>query len=207
MRTTSTLLHISIHIQSITCSMYYNEKCFRQKLKGGINKSAPSSLGVFLEQNVLKFLTVITILCISKNQHKHKKQLWPQRRWCMGSPKNVSVNNKLAWHAGMSLLASFSLFSTVKFPTRIFNNSCTLKDKIYINTYRHDFSVHPIINCISDHDAQIITLSNILISISRHVFTYARKIDRNSITKFTFLLSYENWEDVLFWKKCQYNFQ
>ena len=31
-------------------------------------------------------------------------------------------------------LASFSLFSTVKFPTRISTNSCTLIDNIYINT-------------------------------------------------------------------------
>jgi exonuclease III len=44
-----------------------------------------------------------------------------------------------------SLLASFSLFSTVKFPTRISNNSCTLID----NIYRHVFSVHPLINGLS----------------------------------------------------------
>jgi len=86
-----------------------------------------------------------------------------------------------------SLLASFSPFSTVKFPTGIFNNSCTLIDNIYINTYGHDFSVHPLINGLSDHDAQIITLSNIFISIPRHVFSYTRKIDSNSISKFKFL--------------------
>ena len=95
-----------------------------------------------------------------------------------------------------SLLASFSPFSTVKFPTGIFNNSCTLIDNIYINTYGHDFSVHPLINGLSDHDAQIITLSNIFISIPRHVFSYTRKIDSNSVSKFTFLLSFENWEYV-----------
>ena len=95
-----------------------------------------------------------------------------------------------------SLLASFSLFSTVKFPTRIFNNSCTLIDNIYINTYRHDFSVNPLINGLSDHDVQIIILY-IFISIPRHVFSYTKKIDSNSISKFTFMLSFENWEDVL----------
>jgi len=89
-----------------------------------------------------------------------------------------------------SLLASFSHFSTVKFPTRIFNNSCTLTDNIYINTYRHDFSVNPLINGLSDHDAQIITLLNIFISIPRHIFSYNWKIDSNSIRKFTFLLSF-----------------
>jgi len=84
----------------------------------------------------------------------------------------------------------------VKFPTRIFNNSCTLINNIYINTYRHDFSVHPLINGLSDHDVQIITLSNIFISIPRHVFSYTRKTDSKSVSKFTFLLSYKNWEDV-----------
>jgi len=92
-----------------------------------------------------------------------------------------------------SLLSSFSLFSTVKFPTRIFNNSCTLIDNIYIDTYRLDFSVNPVINGLSDHDVQTITLSNIFISIPRHVFSHTRKIDSNSISKFKFLLSFENW--------------
>ena len=45
-----------------------------------------------------------------------------------------------------SLLASFGLFSTVKFPTRISHQSCTLIDIIFINIYNHDFSVYPIIN-------------------------------------------------------------
>jgi len=52
------------------------------------------------------------------------------------------------------------------------------------------------INGLHDHDAQIITLSNILISIPRHVFSYTRNIVSNSISKFTFLLSFENWEDI-----------
>jgi len=56
--------------------------------------------------------------------------------------------------------------------------------------------VYPTINGLSNHDAQIITLSNIFIFIPKHVFSYTRKIDSNSISKFTFLLSFENWEDV-----------
>ena len=77
------------------------------------------------------------------------------------------------------LLASFSQFSTVKFLTRISHNSCTLMDNIYINTYRREFSVHPLINGLSDHDVQIITLSNIFISVPRHVFSFTRKIKVN----------------------------
>jgi hypothetical protein len=106
------------------------------------------------------------------------------------------LNDNSIKHLLDSLLALFSLFSTVKFPTRTFNNSCSLIDNIYTNIHRHDFSVHPLINGLSDHDAQINTLSNIFISTPRHVFSYNRKVDSNSISKFTFMLSYENWEDV-----------
>ena len=56
--------------------------------------------------------------------------------------------------------------------------------------------MHPLINGLSDHDAQIITLSNIFISVPRHVFSFTRKINNYSISKFTSLLSYENWEDL-----------
>ena len=127
------------------------------------------------------------------------------------------LNDNSRKHLLDSLLASFSLFSTVKFPTRISNNSCILIDNIYINTYRHDFSVHPRTNGLSDHDAQIITLSNIFItvpdhdvqiitlsnifiSVPRHVYSFTRKIDNSSISKFTFLLSYKNLEDVFLGK-------
>ncbi|XP_023702159.1 uncharacterized protein LOC111861650 [Cryptotermes secundus] len=95
-----------------------------------------------------------------------------------------------------SLLASFNLFSTINFPTRISNNSCTLIDNIYINTHRHEYSVHPVINGLSDHDAQAITLNNISIPVPKHVSTYTRNINNYSISQFTCLLSYENWEDV-----------
>jgi hypothetical protein len=95
-----------------------------------------------------------------------------------------------------SLLNSFSRFSTVKFPTRIFNNFCTLIDNIYINTNRYNFSLHPLINGPSDHDAQVINLSNILSNVPKHLFSFTRRINSNSVCKFTDLLSYENWENV-----------
>jgi hypothetical protein len=39
-------------------------------------------------------------------------------------------------------------------------------------------------------------ISNIFISVPRHVFSFTRKINNHSISNFTSLLSYENWEDV-----------
>jgi len=84
---------------------------------------------------------------------------------------------------------------TVKFPTRISYQSCTLIDNIFINIYNHDFSVHPLINGLSDHDGQIITSSNIANSVPRHTYTITREINSHTIMNFTLLLSYENWED------------
>ena len=88
-------------------------------------------------------------------------------------------------------LASFSLFCTVKFPTRIL---ITL-DNIFIHTCRHDFSVYPHINVLSDYDAKIMTLSNVFISVPRYVFSFTKVTDSNSISKFNFLFSYKNWEN------------
>ena len=104
-----------------------------------------------------------------------------------------------------SHLASFNLYSTVNFSTRITNNSSTLIDNIFINTYRNEFTVHPLINRLSDNDAQILTLSNIFMSHLRQVPHLIRKINNHSIRNFAFLLSYENWEDF-FWKQMLIQF-
>jgi hypothetical protein len=107
---------------------------------------------------------------------------------------HLDVNSRK--HLLESLLASFSLFSTGKFPTRISNNSSALIDNIYIDINRFNFSVHPLINGLSDHDAQVINLSNIFCSVPKNLFSFARRIDNNSVRKFTDLLSHEIWEDV-----------
>jgi len=95
-----------------------------------------------------------------------------------------------------SVLASFNLFSTVKFPTRIFKDTSTQIDNIYVNIYKFDFSVYPVTNGLSDHDAQIMALTDISTSIPKQSFSLIRKIDDNTIKNFVYLLSYENWENV-----------
>ena len=82
-----------------------------------------------------------------ENNFQHLWQLW--QLW------HLDDNSRK--HTLDSLLASFGLVSTVKFPTRISYQPCTLIDNIFINIYNHDFSVHPLINGLSDHDGQIIT--------------------------------------------------
>jgi hypothetical protein len=61
-RTGTPLVMFCYEIPSITCYMYQNEKYFRQKLLGIINRSVHFSPGVFLVQLVLKWRTFKTIL-------------------------------------------------------------------------------------------------------------------------------------------------
>ena len=94
-----------------------------------------------------------------------------------------------------SLLASFNLYSTITFPTRVTINSSTLIDiDIDINNFK--FSVFPLINSISDHDAQIIELSNVYNTNPKTHLTFSRKIDCNSTRSFIEDLSHENWEEI-----------
>jgi len=65
-------------------------------------------------------------------------------------------NNKLQLD---SLLASYNLHSAVDSPTRITTSSCTEIDK-HINI---DFFIQSCPNGLSDHDAQILTLTDIKI--------------------------------------------
>ena len=83
-----------------------------------------------------------------------------------------------------SLFASYSLFSTVSFPTRISNNSSTLIDNIYINTYSNDFSVQPFMNGLSVYDAQIITFTKIFIL---YPDKYPPTIGKLTVTQHTIL--------------------
>jgi len=76
-----------------------------------------------------------------------------------------------------SLLASYGLCSTVQFPTRIQNNSYSKIDNIFINTIKFsNFSLYPIINGLSDHDAQSIIMRNILEQNCNTYFYLNRKI-------------------------------
>ena len=100
--------------------------------------------------------------------------------------------NSYRKHLLDSLLASFNLFSTVKYPTRISKHSSTQIDNIYVNVYKFDFSVYPFTNGLSDHDAQIITLTGISTPIPEQSFSLIRKVDNNTIRNFIYLLNYEN---------------
>jgi len=56
--------------------------------------------------------------------------------------------------------------------------------------------VYPFTNGLSDHDVQIITLTDISTPIPKQSFSLNRKFDNSTIRNFVYLLSYENWENV-----------
>jgi hypothetical protein len=60
-----------------------------------------------------------------------------------------------------TLLASYHLSSIVNFPTRVSGTSATAIDNIFINRNTNEtFSIILLPNRLSDHDAQLLTLSN-----------------------------------------------
>ena len=94
------------------------------------------------------------------------------------------------------LLASYDLSSTVQFPIRIQNNSysaMTISLSILSNFM---ISVSPIINRLSDHDAQNIIICNLLDRNCNTQISFKRRIDVFSIKDFHIKLSYESWEDI-----------
>jgi hypothetical protein len=86
-----------------------------------------------------------------------------------------------------ALLLTYNLTSTVNFPTRCQKNSATVTDNIFIDIDRkHDYSICPIINGLSDHDTQLITFNTISLKPPIKQFMEIRKFDKNSINDFLF---------------------
>jgi len=62
-------------------------------------------------------------------------------------------------HRLEALLKTYNLTSVVNFPTRTLKHSATAIDNIFIDTHKmSDYSICPIINGLSDHDAQFISI-------------------------------------------------
>jgi hypothetical protein len=78
---------------------------------------------------------------------------------CGGINVNYSQNSRNK-SLPSSLLASFNLHTAINFPTRISNSSSTAIDNIFIDKIKNmDYTIIPITNGLSDHDAQIILLT------------------------------------------------
>jgi exonuclease III len=109
---------------------------------------------------------------------------------------NYNINSNLKQSLD-SLITSFGLSSIITFPTRIQKESRTIIDNIFINTSKfNNFSIYPSINGLSDHDAQCLTIHDILKYNLNTNAPFTRKFDKLSIADFNNKLSYEIWDNV-----------
>jgi len=93
------------------------------------------------------------------------------------------------------LLANYNLTSIVNFPTRTTHGSCTAIDNFFINVSQN-YSIKPLVNGISDHDAQLLVLHNIIRPTLKLATFYIRDYNDYSIHEFLVRLSMESWDEV-----------
>jgi hypothetical protein len=97
-----------------------------------------------------------------------------------------------------ALLKTHNLTSVVNFPTRTQKNSATAIDNIFTDiTKMGNYSVCPIINGLSDHDAQSITLHSFNLRLPTKKCMLIRKINEHTINDFLIKLSYKT-SDTIF---------
>ena len=98
----------------------------------------------------------------------------------------------------LSLMNSRNLTQAANFPTRKTNNEGTLIDVIFIDTTKYDqIQIKPIINGLSDHDAQIIYLNKIN-SKSQPKFPKkkVRTLNEHTISHCLSYLKEESWNQI-----------
>ena len=96
-----------------------------------------------------------------------------------------------------NLLLSYNLYNTVNFLTRIYNNSITAIDNIFIDkSHRGKYTIDPFITGLSDHDGQIIKLGNISMQKQLHETRTIRIFNKCTIHDFMTKLSYETWGNI-----------
>ena len=108
----------------------------------------------------------------------------------MDSKGKQGVNN---------ILKSYSFVSVINFPIGVKNKARSAIDNIFLNTTQfEEYTIHSIVNGLSDHDAQMLELyvvnPNSKRNNSKNITI--RKIDFNSINEFKDKLSSELWQNV-----------
>ena len=95
------------------------------------------------------------------------------------------------------MLTSYSLYSIVDFPTRTNNTNSTAIDNIFINKFKHEnYEIYPLINGLSNHNAQILRLPNTSIpNYGNELYIY-REVNEFSLNEFQINLSHETWKNV-----------
>ena len=73
------------------------------------------------------------------------------------------------------------------------NNSITALDNTFIDKIKYEnYSIHPLVNELPDHDAQITTINNITVDKHINKIQIIRKFNKFSISQFAVNLSCEN---------------
>jgi hypothetical protein len=96
-----------------------------------------------------------------------------------------------------TLLISYNLSTKVHFPTRIQNKSSTAIDNIFKEIFQFkNYIITPMINGLSNHDAQLLTINEINLENQTCHINTIRNINKNSLTEFQINLSYESWDNI-----------
>ena len=69
-------------------------------------------------------------------------------------------------------------------------------DNIFLDKKSLKSQTHPFINGLSDHDAQLVVISNLTQSLAKSTVIYRRVFDKTSVKKFINSLSIVSWEVV-----------
>jgi exonuclease III len=93
------------------------------------------------------------------------------------------------------MLATYNLTSILNFPTRIAKGSRTAIHNFFIDI-TSNYSINPLINALSDHDAQILEIRNVLTPSQDLTSLTIRDYNNYAIHDFLVNLSMENWENV-----------
>jgi len=98
-----------------------------------------------------------------------------------------------------ALLYPFNLSGTLYFPTRLQNKSAKAIDNIFIDTSKFaNYVISALYNGLPDHDAQLIVLSDIDITIQNSKFKILRRTDTHSILDLRYKLSFETWNSIFY---------
>ena len=106
------------------------------------------------------------------------------------------VFNYLGQHVSI-LTESSSGPSKIQIPTRLGPNSSSIIDNVFLDTsYFNKYDIAPVINGLSNHDAQLLTIQIYQKHKNTQRVYYKRNINKFTIAEFLLKLSYETWDSV-----------
>ena len=95
------------------------------------------------------------------------------------------------------MLLTYNFLAIVYFPTRSQGYSSIAIDNIFIDTYKFiNFTVSPLYNGLSDHDAKLLKINNVNLQLRNHRIYTIRNINNYSIQELKTSLSYESWDSI-----------